>query len=147
MTTQLTRAQINALKVFLADYGVNVSVKRPSKKVLAAAQDAEKLARIQAIEAWKPKNAEARQTKANMLKWLRATPTSQNFTADILALFGVRLRDVNPWPEGGPNQRAQMLVNGIDKGVLALTYQKGATDSKIVWADAAAPLTVIRCTK
>lgn len=31
MTKQLTKAQIDALKVYLADYGLNVSVKRQSK--------------------------------------------------------------------------------------------------------------------
>lgn len=32
MTKQLSKAQINTLKVFLADYGVNVSAKRQAKQ-------------------------------------------------------------------------------------------------------------------
>lgn len=146
MTKQLTKEQISALKVFLADYGVNVSVKKPSKKALAVAHDAEKMARIQAIEAWKPETTAGKQCKANMLRWLNAPESKPCITAGILRMFGVRPRDVNPWPAGGPNQKAQMLVNGIGKGVLALTYLKGQTDSKIVWADAAAPITRVTTT-
>jgi hypothetical protein len=53
MTKQLTQAQIKQLRVFLADYGLEVKA-RPNKNSVAT---------------WKPKTPAGRKCKARMLYW------------------------------------------------------------------------------
>jgi hypothetical protein len=57
MTKQLTPAQIKQLRVFLADYGLNVTVNR-----------------VNSAQSWKPKTPAGRKCKARMLMWAGLPP-------------------------------------------------------------------------
>jgi hypothetical protein len=60
MTKQLTPAQIKELRVFLADYGLEVKAK--PKKGLAS------------LRAWKPETPAGRKCKSSMLRWAALPP-------------------------------------------------------------------------
>lgn len=77
MTIQLSQEQIQALRVELRQYGLNVL---PLPKSRGGAPKAKETApvkprnasRIAEVRAWKPETAAGRACKSNMLKWLQA---------------------------------------------------------------------------
>lgn len=64
MTTQLTKSQIQALKVELAQYGLEI---RPAPKPRIKSH-------LSAIRAWKPETAAGRACKSAMLKYASLPP-------------------------------------------------------------------------
>jgi len=78
--------------------------------------------------------------------WHRAHPVD---LANALAMFGVKVRDVTPWPDNGPDQRGKCLANALPTGRLALPAPEGTsypdTCGTMIYADAAAPVKRIIC--
>jgi hypothetical protein len=120
MTIQLTKEQIDAIKVELRKYGLNVLPlpgrgKAKAARVIVDGGDLEQ--RIARVQAMKFKTAGVKAAILRTLKlakrcrdWNAANPVS---IGDLLPMFGVRLQDVQPWPEtAGFEQRWQALRNG-----------------------------------
>jgi hypothetical protein len=61
MSIQLSKKQIEALKVELAQYGLKITVARSTSKSVS-------------LRSWKPETAGGRACKAAMLKWAKLPP-------------------------------------------------------------------------
>jgi hypothetical protein len=125
MTVQLTKEQIDAIKVELRKYGLNV-LPMPGRGKAKAVETASPLsARIAEVSKMKFKTAGV---KMAILKSLKLRLRSEQYRAanpydfgTLLGMFGVSLGAIKPWPCGeGFDQRWQALRNGIGKGTLAL---------------------------
>lgn len=130
MTVQLTKEQIDAIKVELRKYGLNVLLLpgkrgrhiRNTAKALPRVDDLQ--ARIAQVRAMHFKTAGA---KARIIKTLQLAKRCRDYHAAnpydlgaLLAMFGVRLQNVNPWPEGeGHGQRWRALANAKVKALPA----------------------------
>jgi hypothetical protein len=99
MTVQLTKAQIDAIKVELAKVGLSVTV----------ARKATRRSDLSRLRAWKPETPAGRKCKSSLLKW-----------AAIPQVQGARDYKVRDW-------RGNWLSEGHPKFEKARTYQRYIT--------------------
>jgi hypothetical protein len=99
--------------------------------------------------AWRPQTAGGRACKAAMLRWSKWPAPRVSVLPHLLAMFGFKLQDVNPWPQCGPGNYGPALTNAMRKPKrLALPdYGRMADGSpvNVVLGRAAGPVTRIFC--
>jgi hypothetical protein len=157
MSIQLTPEQTAEIKRLVKLAGGSVIFPKPKAGAVAKCKPDHLEAQITRLRGMTFKTAGVKSSLISNLKnaikireFHRAHPVD---LSDALAMFGVKLRDVSPWPDAGEAQRGQCLANGLPTGRLALpspaSFGAGwEPDAKVYnLAPAAAPITRIVCSK
>ena len=76
---------------------------------------------MSAIRNWKPETPAGRACKSSMLYWARMPKPYRSALPEVLAMFGVTMKQVNPWPEVRPGNYGPALANAMNNLKL-LTY-------------------------
>lgn len=144
MTIQLTKEQIDAIKVELRKYGLNVLPMpgRGKAKAAVIVNGGDLEQRIARLQKMVFKTAGV---KSRIMASLRLAKRCRDYHAanpfdlgSLLSMFGVRLQSVNPWPAGeGYEQRWQALRNGFSEPCLMLPAPSSNEMPRGVFADAA----------
>src|SRR5690348_10959690 len=119
MTVQLTKHQITEINALLATIGYEArKVRKPRNAGLS-------------LSAWKPETPAGRACKSTMLWYARLNAehgpigSRPSRLVEVLAMFGARLNQVQPWPEVRAGHYGPALANAMANTPKLLTYVRG----------------------